>query len=546
LRPRRIGLFVDRQQSSLVAAIRAGLARNQLHAPVHLVARSAPDEPDARAYLLVDRAFSRLLHGAHFAPDAATDYTDLDTLVVDSITSPSPRDLEQFAARNVDTLIICTSLQVADALLMAVGNEVFFIDIGSPALGQASSAGLSAIFAKDAVVPLAIRRATSARSWQIVATSTVQTHAVSAHLTRENILVGVRELIALTFDQRRATTATNVPIEERGLKPSHIPSVWQQARQTASIIGAVGRRAISRPQWLMAFAPIGKNDSPLVPPTKWTPLIPPPDRIWADPFIVDHDDDSWLFFEEAPNRSSKGRGVGHIAVTKLTAHGITGPIERALDLPYHLSYPFTFEHGGDWFLIPESSTQRRIDLFRCTHWPNGWEFVKTLVSGISGVDSSLVFSNGLWWMFVATSAAGAPTADYLRIFFAETLLGPWREHRASPVVADASCARPAGRPFFHEGALWRPSQGCAGGIYGRDVRFQRIIRLTLDDFAEVPCGSFEPTWMPGIFGTHTYNRSERFAVVDGCRNQPRIGRSELRSLIDRAPNGRRSTQLETS
>ena len=72
------------------------------------------------------------------------------------------------------------------------------------------------------------------------------------------------------------------------------------------------------------------------------PIKPPPDRIWADPFVWMHEGKHYIFCEEKLYSSERG----HIAC--LTLDQDRNPVENRVVLkrPYHLSYPFIFEHQG--------------------------------------------------------------------------------------------------------------------------------------------------------------------------------------------------------
>ena len=100
------------------------------------------------------------------------------------------------------------------------------------------------------------------------------------------------------------------------------------------------------------------------------------------------------------------------------------------------------------------------------------------------------------------------------LFYAETPLGPWRAHRANPVVSDAAHARSAGALYREGHALIRPSQDVRGG-YGHAVTLSRIDRLTPREFRETPIDAVRPSWHPRVRGTHTIARSSLFEVVDG-------------------------------
>jgi hypothetical protein len=182
--------------------------------------------------------------------------------------------------------------------------------------------------------------------------------------------------------------------------------------------------------------------------------------------------------------------------------------------PDHISYPSLFRWRGDWFMMPETGKRRRVEIWRARRFPDEWTLEGAALDGIDACDATVWEEDGRWWMFVTLCVAGGPRADEVSLFHAGTPLGPWRAHRANPVVSDASHARSAGALFREGGTLIRPSQDARGG-YGHAITLSRIDRLTRTEFHETPIGSVRPTWHPRVRGTHTIARSSRFEVVDG-------------------------------
>src|SRR5262245_52453497 len=91
-------------------------------------------------------------------------------------------------------------------------------------------------------------------------------------------------------------------------------------------------------QWILLAAKRAQNESPAW--NQFVPFIPPSDRIWADPFIWEHQGNYFVFYEERPYSSK----LGHISCLKLDAHLNQIANSLVLERPYHLSYPFIFEH----------------------------------------------------------------------------------------------------------------------------------------------------------------------------------------------------------
>jgi hypothetical protein len=262
-------------------------------------------------------------------------------------------------------------------------------------------------------------------------------------------------------------------------------------------------------QWFLLYD-IGDNVSTSLQRFKY--LTPPKDRFWADPFVVARDNKYYLFIEEL----MYARGKGHISVIVMTKDGsFEGPVQ-VLEAPYHLSYPFIFEFDGIFYLIPESSGNRTIDLYKCTSFPFRWEFHKTLMKGCRAVDATLLHWKGRWWLFVnQVETEGASTWDELFLFYSDSPLSDnWTPHRRNPVVSDTRSARPAGRLFVRDGRLYRPSQNCSGH-YGYGFNICEITHLTERDYRERVVTSVEPTWDRNVISTHTINHAGGLTIADG-------------------------------
>ncbi len=246
------------------------------------------------------------------------------------------------------------------------------------------------------------------------------------------------------------------------------------------------------------------------------PLLPPTDRYWSDPFVLQRDDCYYVFIEE----KLYSTGLGHIACLTLDQNGTLLAQQTVLEQAYHMSYPFLLEHKGDLFMIPESAAHGTIELYRCVHFPERWEFVKNLMSGVYVVDATLLQTGGKWWLFANVKMLGGTSLDALYLYHAGDLFTDhWQPHPLNPIVKDLASARPAGR-IFMDGDHWiRPSQD-SRRRYGHALKFNRITTLDETDYAEVLVRSFSPQGS-GYLATHTFNRAGDFTVTDAILRRRR-------------------------
>jgi hypothetical protein len=211
----------------------------------------------------------------------------------------------------------------------------------------------------------------------------------------------------------------------------------------------------------------------------------------ADPFLLRRDG-IWHMFFEALNAETR-RGVIALAISPDGRYWQYRGV--VLDEPFHLSYPFVFEHGGQPHMIPETLSLAEVRLYRALRFPDRWEPAATLISG-EFADPTLVRHLDRWWLFVCDAPA---RHDRLRLFQAPTLFGRWVEHPYSPIVAgDPMRARPAGRIVRHGGRLVRFAQNCTP-VYGSSVHAARIIAMNETVYIEEPFGQ-EPVLQPGRGG----------------------------------------------
>ena len=264
-----------------------------------------------------------------------------------------------------------------------------------------------------------------------------------------------------------------------------------------------------RPQWFFAIrkrSAENRYDS-----AKGYAIVrPPQDRFYADPFLFVRDGKTFLFFEDF--RYADERAM--ISCAELDSDGRLGEIFEVVRRPYHLSYPFVFEHEGEIYLIPESLENQTVELYRAHNFPHDWKLESVLLEGIHAVDATIFQRDGKWWMFAGISNGKYSNNDELGIFYAADLKEPWIAHPKNPVVSDVRRARPAGALFYDGDKLIRPSQDC-GKAYGYALNFSEVLVLNEHEYEERIIGRIEPGWVKGNLGTHTYTHTDHFEVIDG-------------------------------
>lgn len=204
-------------------------------------------------------------------------------------------------------------------------------------------------------------------------------------------------------------------------------------------------------------------------------------RCVADPFLISAQDSFYLFYEAL--EAVTGQGVIAVATS---ADGKRWEYKGVvLDEPFHLSYPCVFRWQGDYYMIPEAATTRSVRLYKAVQFPYRWQFVTKLIDEDDKLfkDNTVFEHDGRWWLFSETMGNRV-----LRLYYADTPLGPWTEHPRSPVVnGNPEIARPGGSVVHIGGRLTRFAQDDAK-YYGRQVWALEITKLSPTEYEEKKVG----------------------------------------------------------
>jgi hypothetical protein len=197
----------------------------------------------------------------------------------------------------------------------------------------------------------------------------------------------------------------------------------------------------------------------------------------ADPFMIKVGS-NWFMFFEVLNQTTRR---GEIALA-ISDNGLNWKYQQVVIAEdFHLSYPYVFEWMNEYYLIPESHQANSIRLYKASNFPEKWSFVGNIKIGGLFLDPSVFRYDDKWWMFAETNPQRK--LDTLRLYYADDLLGSWSEHPKSPIVTNASIARPAGRVLVMNDKIFRFTQDCHLA-YGTQVRAFEITELTTTTYQE--------------------------------------------------------------
>jgi hypothetical protein len=254
----------------------------------------------------------------------------------------------------------------------------------------------------------------------------------------------------------------------------------------------------------------------------------PPYGYLADPFLWAKGPDLWLFAEEYRARDDRGHLVCLALDKDLTVQGKTDlkVINPDAGFEGHASFPFLFEHGGQVYMIPETSQRRSVDLYVNTRWPEEWRLVRRLLGDIDAADTTAMLHDARWWLLTSVRQADSGPRHLAIYSTFDLLRAPLVPH---PVTAERrdlaqfGTGRSGGLVRKCDDGSWLRYVQSGDGRYATGGRFRRITKLTPDQFGQEDCADGDPD-LPqglGLTGHHLSTAGGVYATDHRSRWQAR-------------------------
>ncbi len=516
--PLRVGLIIDsfvqprwvhRSLEDILAADVSVFA---------LLIRVTPEKKSRDSLLY--KLYQRMDRSFFGAPANALELVSIDDLV-GSCPVLLPGELEKIKAFSLDVLMNLGPTALNSKFATLAKHGVWFYAFGANEDSHQNPPGFNAIMNQ---VPITI---SSLRSLRGDGTERIIYQSVSPTLGRFSVRLNNNTcyLKSAAFIARSLVDLYEGHNADANNVSHRTPNLFEPPTNAAmgQMLLKLSGRAVSRAlaklssfeQWVLAYR---FND------TEFKYLIPPFDRFWADPFPITVEGSYYIFFEEYLN----AQGKAHISVIEVDRKGIVSGPTEVLKLDCHLSYPFVFEWQGDYYMVPETGEKNVVELYRSVSFPFEWQLEKVLLEANCPLDATLIEVKGTWWMFVNIQEQGVTVNwDELHLYYSESPRGPWRPHARNPIVSDVRSARPAGRLFWSNNVLYRPSQD-SSMRYGYATTISKVTSLSPSQYDETEVLKIVPDWDHDVLGIHTLNFLDEMTVIDCLTKRSRFRNGKLR------------------
>lgn len=266
--------------------------------------------------------------------------------------------------------------------------------------------------------------------------------------------------------------------------------------------------------WAIGFVDNGldgiMNDNPIH--VEWLKM--PKDGWFADPFILDIDDDEiQVLVEEKPEGSNKG------VITLLKINRKTMELKSRksiLEREYHLSFPCILRDNEKIYIYPESASSGKLDMYEYNQTTETTSYFRTICNDVVW-DSCITKRFGEKMLF--TAAHNDLILDIYKWDDAKNRFLPWKQ-----VLSDNKNSRMGGQLFEYHGDVYYPAQDCNKN-YGAAIQIKKI-KYSDGDFSFEIVKRITSTHPKMKLGLHTLNEYKGMVVIDvyGYR-YPLLGRT---------------------
>lgn len=247
-------------------------------------------------------------------------------------------------------------------------------------------------------------------------------------------------------------------------------------------------------------------------------------RYWqADPFLIEQNGRTFLFFEAYDRIKRKGV----ISCCEVRQGEISAP-RVVIEEAFHLSFPYVFSEGKEIFMMPETCEDNSILLYRAVQFPYQWEKYKKLKTDVFVCDSILLLDQQNRKKGIIASEMFRPAKEgTLQSCYVRNMLFPLEQglnaaDRQGAVLKEGDYGvRNAGALFFHDGKMIRAGQDCRDQKYGDGIVFweiesihpyveKEIRHISKEEISQ----HLERSGTENLLGSHTYNQSDHYEVID--------------------------------
>ncbi|MBO8219602.1 glucosamine inositolphosphorylceramide transferase family protein [Prochlorococcus marinus] len=230
----------------------------------------------------------------------------------------------------------------------------------------------------------------------------------------------------------------------------------------------------------------------------------------SDPFVIEHKGQYFCFLENYSFIKRKGTISAYLLEKNAANY-----LGESIDEDFHLSYPFVFKYLDNFYMLPESSENKDLRLYKSKKFPFEWELERVIFDNIVAVDGTIFQYGDRWWLFFTKDSSNSleNNSELFAYFSDNPVSSEWIEHSCNPLIIDSSSARMGGL-LTDINDIYLVSQSQAFNLYGKSSKIYRIKDLTKNSFQREYVCEITPDFFSDILGTHHMNSYKNCTVFD--------------------------------
>lgn len=240
------------------------------------------------------------------------------------------------------------------------------------------------------------------------------------------------------------------------------------------------------------------------------------DYWYADPIVISEDNNTYLFCEAY----EKKENVGRIAISEIDSEGNATNPQIILEEEYHMSFPTVFCWNNMWYMVPETSENESINLYKAILFPSNWELVKSWKINKKIVDSVVLYYDQREVSFLASEYQDKDLFKYRFVKYkikqsGNELLLEWEDDFNDSALYNYH-DRIGGTPIEIDNKKVIITQSGTDIDYGVSIRYRNIDNLKSIKVKEIGPKDISITGIKksDCIGVHTYAVCDDFEIID--------------------------------
>ncbi len=235
----------------------------------------------------------------------------------------------------------------------------------------------------------------------------------------------------------------------------------------------------------------------------------------ADPFVIENHGRYFCFVENYSFIQKKGN------ITVYELENNKGKyLGESINEKFHLSYPFVFKYQDNFYMLPESSQNKDLRLYKSEKFPLEWKLERVLFVNVNVCDGTIFQYEEKWWLFVTKSCSDSlETNSQLYAYFSDNPINSeWIEHTKNPLICDSSSGR-LGGILTDENNIYLVFQKQGFNRYGKTSSIYKINELTENNFEREYICEITPDFSDHVIATHHFNSYKNCTVFDYLKEE---------------------------